>query len=91
MGLRGLSRLIGSLCFKSGLSTPIKVSLIVVSDTTHAHVAGRALRSAGEGKLGKGIDPAAGRCASTAAGDWERRETLDSSLLSRPLSSSRNA
>ena len=32
MGLRGLSRLIGSLCFKSGLSTTIRVSLIVAPD-----------------------------------------------------------
>ena len=32
MSLRGLSRLIGSLCFKSGLSTTIRVSLIVAPD-----------------------------------------------------------
>ena len=35
MGLRGLSRLIGSLFFfKSGLSTPIRVSLIVAPDSS---------------------------------------------------------
>ena len=34
MGLRGLSRLIGSLCFKSGLITPIRVSLIVAPDSS---------------------------------------------------------
>ena len=34
MGLRGLSRLIGSLCFKSGLSTTIRVSLIVAPDSS---------------------------------------------------------
>ena len=36
MGLRGLSRLIGSLCvfFKSGLSTTIRVSLIVAPNSS---------------------------------------------------------
>ena len=34
MDLRGLSRLIGSLCFKSGLSTIIRVSLIVAPDNS---------------------------------------------------------
>jgi len=32
VGLRGLSRLIGSLCFKSGISAPIRVSIIVAPD-----------------------------------------------------------
>ena len=36
MGLRGLSRLIGSLCFKSGLGTPIRVSIIVAPDNINA-------------------------------------------------------